>query len=1084
MDIGDQYAKGDIYNIAKLDLNGGTLKADAVYLNATAQEASFFAQEAQSVLNAQFSISYLDFIIADAQKKFLIERKILDELRSALSNKSDLPLTGVPGAGKTCLFFALSKEITNVVYLPLKGRTLLSIVAHLVNKINLAAGLPLLNITDSDAGLEILQGLLASSRITFMLDDCESNPEVVDKLLPLRKLENRFIYASRNEQGFIAKGVEPFKVASFSFEEVKEFLEGSNISLEVMTMNDLFEASNGNPLYLYYFTQFQISPLPKDITDYHQAIWGSLTPKQQQCLIYIALSYRPMIIKVINDLIPFEFPTETAGFINSLIALVKNENGLFEIFHPAFKEFIISWLDSSQLTEQYRNELGSYYLKQGDNLQATHLLLENNPEALQNIAYEVAHQLVNEGDLTFAIKVMQAMLQFAKTNFENGYLHYHLSFNYKMLYDNKNASYHQEQSLEYFGKLKQRTWYNLSLMNKAVSLVEDGKTQEGIAIADQVLEKSKSYGSAMEGQLLVNVSKMYVDIHENEKAAKASLRAYQSFEKKEYLYGMLSSLVNLASALAKLNDYDDVAAKYALKLLDYTEAGVSFNLELIALNILTSVNRQKGNFKEAKAYGHKAVMLCQHYKLENKAILNLINYGNVLRDAGEITECLAVYHEALIATNRLGLKKDESRIYWILAGIYFEKEDYTKAIEHIDISITRSKEINYNYGIAHGYEDRAKICKKIGDFNGAAENFALSAISFQTLNDFSKNSSLNLQKAILLYLELGLKEEANNLLKDSVKILQQKGFPNLSVLVNAPYDDLDIHNYFKTLTVSYLQQEEPNNLTFEYISYLEYCLAHVKTSQQQFGDLLKIFAENPDKNRFAKTILAMLLEQSKVLTDGNDLKVLLKLLSSTITGFYAREIAHETIILLKLPNNFKLEIICYTEDILTLKLALGLTLYFTTSPDLLLIDKPPKQDFCKIQIMMLKDFKKVLPKVKISELDGRISTYHLQKNGYDISNYIVVAEKYERSADLIIDQNNKHFLYFIGATIKTLVVNFYHVKYSLSDRLTRPVTRKLAFYMGLTGIEEIRAQKEAYSIDLEKLDRVFNKHIKQDAGTK
>lgn len=1080
MDIGDQYAKGDIYNIDKLDLNGGTIKADAVFLNGSAGDVELFTKENQAALNAQFNISYLDFVVADTQKKFLIKRDLLRDLFSLLEHHSELPLIGIPGVGKTCILFQLSKELPDVIYISLKGKSLLTIVAHFVNKINLAAGLPLVNVVEAEAGLEILQGLLLTSKITFMLDDCESNPEVVKRLLNLRKLENKFIYASRNDHEFIANGIEPFGVNSFSFDEVKEFISGSGITLDVMATNELFEVSKGNPLYLYYYTQFQITPLPSNITDFHRAIWGSLTPKQQQCLIYISLSYKPLKVQVINDLIPFEFPTEAVDFVDSLVALVKNKNGLFEIFHPAFKEYIVERLQSSQLIGQYRDELGSYYLKQNDDLQAAHLLIDHNPQALYKIENDVVHQLIIEGDLTFATRMMLLMLEFKRTNFEKGYLHYHLAFNFRMLNENEKAENHQEKSLEYFNKLKQRTWYNVALMNKAISLVEDGRTVEGLAIADKVLKRSRSFGSEFEGQLLVNVSKIYVDIHENEKAAKASLRAYQSFEKQNHVFGMLSSLTNMASALAKLNDYSDVAAQYALKLLEYTKPGVSFNLELIALNILTSVNRQNGNFVEAKKFGQKAVMLCQHYKLENKTILNLVNYGNVLRDAGEINESLAVYHEALIAANRLGLIKDESRIYWILAEIYSSNEEYIKAIEYIDTSIEKAKQINYNYGIAHGYEDKALIYQKMNDLSSAARNFALSAASFETLGDFSKERSRTLQKTILLYLELGEKDEANSLFKNAVKNLQHTGFSDFKSLINDPKIDLDIHSYFKFLTQSYLKQQDPTNLTFEYTMYLEYCLANLKSSRQPFNMLLQDFATYPNENRFAKTILALLTEQSKELTDGVNLKELLSILTANAPGFHAREIAHETVLLLKLANGFKLEIICYTEDTTTVKLLLALGLFLNSSPDFLVVDKSRKQDFCKVQILMLKDFRNIFPKIKIPTTNQRILTYHLQKDDYDIPNYIVVDEQYEKSADLVSDLNNKHFMYFLGAAIRTLITNYYHLKDSVTDRLTKPVTRKLAFLMGFTNIEEIKAQKETYFVDLNKLDKLVNNYFIDD----
>ncbi|WEA00708.1 tetratricopeptide repeat protein [Mucilaginibacter sp. SJ] len=1080
MDIGDQYAKGDIYNIGRMDLNGGTFNAETVYLKGSAEDIELLSRESQTALAAQFKISYLDFIVADNQKKFLIDRQIIKDIQARFDTQMDLPLIGIPGVGKTCLLYQLSTGTPNVIYLPIAGKSLLTVVAHLVNKINLASGLPLIKLIDAEAGLEILQGLLLSSNETVMIDDCESNPEVVSRLLSLRKMGNRFIYASRNEFQFINNGIEPIRISSFSYEEMRVYLKGSQISLDVLTTNELFEASQGNPLYLYYFTQYQIHPLPKNIIDYHHAIWGNLTPKQQHCLIYIALSYKPLGLQVIVDMLPFDFPTEADDFINSLIALIKNENNRFEIFHAAFKEYIVEKLTSSQLINQYQKSLGEYYLKENEGLQAAHLLLDHQPQSLENIANDIVHQLINDGDLTFATRVMLVMLDLRKTNFEKGYLHYHLAFNFKMLNNNKKAEYHQEQSLSYFNKLKDRSWYNASLMNKATSMVEDGKLDEGLAIADKVLARSQQFGPAFEGQLLVNVSKIYVDIHENEKAAKASLKAYRSFEKQDHVFGMLSSLINLASALAKLSGYEEVAVQYADKILEFSNLGAGFNLELIALNILTSVNRVNGNYTKAKEYGQRAVMLCQHYKLENKAILNLINYANVLRDADEIEESLIVYHEALIAANRLNLIKDESRIYWILADISASKKDFGKAIEHIDASIRKSTEISYKYGIAHGYEDKARIYQKMGDLRASADNYALSTEAFSSLADFTRERSRTLQKAILLYLELGLNDEANRLFKDSATILQNDGFYEFNALINDPKNALDIHSYFKLLTSSYLKLANPTNLIREYIMYLEYCLTNLKTSKKHFNSLLLEFALSLNENRFARAILAVLIEQSKSLMDGESLTVILKVLSTHLAGFHAREIVHESILLIRLEGGFKLEIIAYTEDLITLKLGIAQSLFLLAAPELLIIDKPRQQDFCKVHIFMLNDFKRVFTKVNIPTKDDRVLTYHLQKDDHQVPNFITINERYETAADMIADINNKHFMYFLGASIRTLITGFYHLKPGTVDHLAKHLTRKIAFLLGLTGLEEIKAQKEAYAIDLEKLEGLVENYFTED----
>ena len=37
---------------------------------------------------------------------------------------------------------------------------------------------------------------------------------------------------------------------------------------------------HGNALYLFYFSKYQIRPLPVDIITYHKAIWADLLPEE------------------------------------------------------------------------------------------------------------------------------------------------------------------------------------------------------------------------------------------------------------------------------------------------------------------------------------------------------------------------------------------------------------------------------------------------------------------------------------------------------------------------------------------------------------------------------------------------------------------------------------------------------------------------------------------------------------------------------------------------------------------------------------------------------------------------------------
>jgi len=1074
MKIDKQEAGGDIINVrGNLQVNGGTLNIDSLYVKTGIEDAQFLSDVNQQSLKTQYGISYLDFVVTEFRGKSLITRAVVNEITDRLNSTDQLALYGVPGSGKTCILYQLSVQWDNVVYISVRNRSLLTIISHLANKINIKNGLPLLAVHDVDSGLEILQNLLISSEITFMLDDCEANTEAIIRLAALKKGKNHFFYASRSNADFLTSGLQTVPLESFSVSEMRTFLNNFDIDLSLLAFNELYEASLGSPLYLFYFSQYQISPLPESVSQYHQAIWGGLTAKEQEVLIYITLAYNPISIQTVKELFEIAYLTEVQQFLIRLAPLTLNKEGRFDIFHPAFKEFILEQVERMGTKATYQNKLGGYYLKNEAYIQAAYLLVDINIKGLDKAGFDIVHYLLENGELEFACRFMLQLLTLKRSVVQKGYLHYHLSLTYKMLNDNLLAKEHQELSLTLFKQLRSQRWYYAALMAKAMNLVEDGEHIEGLKVADEVLAKVRKFESEFEAQLLVNFSKIYVDLHEYGKAAKSAKLAYDTFEKSQNKYGMISSLANLASSLAKLDDFAGLSESYAEKLLEYTDYGVSFHIQLIALNILTSLNRQKNKFSEAKTYGEKAVRLCQHYKLEGKAILNLVNYGNILRDEGDIDGAIKIYHEALTSTVNLGGKKDQSRIYWILSGIYLEQGKLPESLGNIDASIEAAREINYLYGIAHSLEEKAKIFQALDEIPSAAAAFEESATYFHQLENFTRERSTTLSKAIMLYLEIGNDIKANELLLTTVNDPEYYGLVELHRLVNSSGSALNIHLYYYELTGDYLQKDSAVNMIQEYLTYLEYCLKYPQKNAGHFSRLLLRFAESLNTNRFAKTILAILVEQSKSLLSQQSLKNVMAKISENCQGIFIRETNDESIILVKIKPGVNLEIHSFNTDIVCNKLSLNVVLFLMAAPEMIEIGRPLKQHLCKVNVWMKSDAEKNVPQLKTHKgFDKNVQSLHMEKRDYDIPDFIFVGDDYEQFADLVNDPNNKCNMFYLSSAIKGMIEHLHQFKITKS-KYTKPITRKLAFFFGYTHIEEIKAQKQNYSVDLSLLDELI-----------
>jgi len=947
------------------------------------------------------------------------------------------------------------------------------VLSHLINKINLHYENPLITITDPEVGVEVLQGLLVSSELTFLLDDCESNQDVSNCILPILKGKNTFIYASRNDVIFKPASVTCFPVDEFSAEESRDFLSKNGIEIDILSFNSLYEASKGNPLYLFYFSKFQLKPFPEDVHQFHQKIWQVLDAKQQECLIAVAMSYQHININSLSQLFDFKYLTETVKFVEDLTVLSKNSDGELSIFHPAFREFILEEVERNGSVNSYKVKFGEYFLGQNKLVQAAYLLMEVKPETLKEIGYEIAPIIVNSGDLEFANRLLLSMLKNKTSLLEEGYIKYHLSCNYRLQNNIPGSKSYLEDALTIFRKVRSRYWISVASMNLAMNMVEDGDHEQGLKLANDILEKSKKYGSEFKGQLLVNLSKIFVDLHEYEKSAAASKMAYEFFEKKNHVYGMISSLANLASSISKLDDYDDIGEKYALKLLSLSDTGISFHIELIALNILTSINRQNGQYQVARSYGLKAVQIAQKYRLENKALLNLINYGNVLRDDNDIDEAVKVYHEALVQATNLGLKKEQSRIYWILSAIHSDREEYAKSLEYIDLSILLAQEKTYNYGVAHGYEEKAKLLLKMGEKENAALAYFNSANTFKKIDNFLKSYRKSLSKAVILYYETGNEEMANSLLISTTDDISG-GVPiYLQDVLEAHDSKIDIHSYFSRLCSSYIQIQSEHNLILEFLIYLEYCLKNAESSKVPFNKLLRNLCSNLKNNKFSKPILAILIEQSKTLIDLDDLKSIFKILNSSLDDFHSRDIQYETVTLFTVNEVFNFEITFFHDEPLCQKLALAMVLFLYASPELIMVPKRRVEEkFCRINLMLKSEAQRILPNIKIPAITSpHIQTVHLGKRDYSAPEMIIINDKFEDYADLIKMPNNKCCMYFIGATTNGIVSHFYHLKRS-SKAYPKDTTRRLAYFYDYTSIEDTVTRKSNYYVNLDKLDQI------------
>lgn len=1052
--------------------------AGSMHLHNSPEVVAILNKEKQDKLKELNSISFFDILSKEYSERNLIERETeIVKIKERLDKSSQLILHGEPGLGKTTTLFQLSKKLENLVYISVKGKSPIFIVTYLINKIRLANGDELLEIKDIDEAFEWLQSSLQKSKQCFIVDDCENDKETVSKIISLQKFETTFVFATRNKPLFESTGAAFYLCSPFSEDEVSQFLKTQGLSPSKLEFNNILKASNGNPLYLFYFSQFQISPLPESLEEYQNSIWSGLNSTQQEILALISIPYFSITTTEIAKVLKYESVLEFSKELDNLSALIKNYNGVLELFHPSFKEFVIEKLTSKGLLNTFKEKLGDYYLAKEEIVQATYLLIDIAPKKIDKYLFDVFPSLVSWGELAFALKVLNTKLSFVEKDIDKGYLYYHLCHVHHLLGNREESTFCIDKSLEYLKTARHEKFYAAALMFKAMNLIEHGNINEATKIADKVFLNIKEDEKDAKAPLLVNLSKIYVDLSEFEKGANACKEAFEIFEELGVTEGMINSLVNLVTCLSQIDEYKVEAEKYGLRLLEIIKQTSEFSIEVIVLNSLASIYREKKEYPKAKEFSSRAIKLCQQYEMKDKVVLNLINYGNILRDEGNIEGAKNIYDEALIKAKEYKLKRDEGRIYWILSSIHRKAENLDLSIEFADKSIASSKEINFYYGVANALREKSKTLMLLGEPIKSAEALVESAEFFGKMEQFSESYQYNISKAIGIYNNAGEKAKAseliNNLIENTAKKIDVGEVVNL-ILDNSSEET--IASNFEKLFEKYFTNEKNNlNILKQFLSFIAYCnRLEDMEGKKIFWKVITLIIANLGKAKFSYSILGIAVEQSGLLLNQDDLNNISDLLQEKLPMFSVREIGDDKIFLTSIAGKINLEIHAFTDETTCSKLAIALTLILHEQPDLVIEVEPFQEKNC---VLWLHSYSAEMENAigeyissKGNPFQESLQSLHMGKKGYDIYEMIIVSPDYESNSNLSNYPDNKASLYFLVSTIMGIKSHFYHISVQDDNTQRRYILNSVARLLDYTNtLLDNKPIKSKFEINIDRI---------------
>ncbi|MFV8357611.1 NB-ARC domain-containing protein [Flavobacterium sp. XS1P32] len=1066
IDIPSQSAH-TIYNVA-----GG------LHINNSPEMLELLNKQKQEKLQELYSTPFFEALSEGLSKKKLIERKDkVSKIQNVLEEHNQLIFYGEPGMGKTTILYQFAKDLKKVIYISVKDKSPISIFSYLINKIRQLNDEDLLEVVDIDQAVEWLQSSLQKTSATIIIDDCEQLPDTVAKIIPLQKFNNKFLFATRKKNLFSKAGVINYECKAFTDSEIKTFLNSHGKIVGALEFNKIRKASIGNPLYLFYLTNFQITSLPESLIAFQEVIWSDLSIYEQEILILISAPHFSINTIQLSEALSFASPLEFSKVIENLSTLVTNINGSLHIFHPTFKEFILDKIKDKGLLEHYLIKLGNYFLSNDEIIQATYLLIDIAPEKVDKYLFDVFPKLLDWGELPFAVKVIKRTLSKVKKNIEKGYLYYHLSHANNLLGNKEESRSELDHSIFYLEKVKNKKMLAAALIFKAADLVELGSISEATEMADKIFYDLKEENKEVKAPILVTLSKIYVDMSETTKAAMASKQAFEIFKDLGDRRGMISSLANLISSLALDDQYQDDVEKYGLQLLEIIKGDdTEFSIEVIVLNALTSIYRKKKKFESAKTYCKKAIELCQKYEMKDRAILNLINFGNILRDEKNIEGAKAIYKEALVYTVQYNIKKDEGRIYWILASVETADGNLVGGLEYAEKSFTACSVVNYYYGIANALNEKAEILELLGDNTKAAQTYEDCANYYAKMEQYNQNYRSNIAKAITLYNSAGAKNEANILTTKLIeKAFVVEDFDDIEEIIsNDPSDESVVKN-FRILFKKYFSHSDvQRNIIQQFLSFVEFCKKQNKgEGKLLFKEFLNIIIYSGFKAKYSYSILGLAIEQSEDLLSHQDLDSIFSLLGKCLPFLSCRTIDEEFLILVSINGKINLEIKAIEDELITKKLALSLLLLLHERPDLIITEDDMKEKKCVIFLLLhnpeieeaLKN--KIPPKDKI--FSEHSQSVHMGKADYSIFEMIMISPEFDTYCNLSKNPDGKGSMYFYVNTVLGLREHFYHSK--IRDNVTKrkPTVQTIAGLLGYTDLEDKNRKNENFFVDLSKI---------------
>ncbi len=738
----------------------------------------------------------------DLEKNSLIATNFFEtKIRPLLNTSQKIFISGSPGMGKTVSLYQISKYQSNSIYLSLRNQSVLSSLSYVANQLRVLCGEEPLRYTSSSVARDACEASLLKGSYTLLIDDVDQSPDVAQNLSTLPAGPGLIVFAGRVIMSAFLNDFDTIECGGFTDDESNQYINKS-VSESSIQAQTAIQRSQGNPLYLRYYSESPRLEPPTSLHGFHSTMWRSLSSPQKEVLALLALSEVPLSsIRIAASLTHYReshiSPIASQDELETLGNLVSSANNNWRIFHPAFRDFICVQLKNNNLDESIHKTLAQIFSENTDIiLRVIHSVRAGDADTVEDELLRAAAWADVTGRFLIAREVLASAIRLARKRRDWVVigLALHQSADLKQHTRNiPSALLSANLAEKMLLRSKAKEAVRAARMSKSVFLLEVDRGDEAELILTSLAEECNSEGlSQAEATVRVNLAYIYIRRGRLASCYESCKKAEMLFEELGDRWGVAVAVLNMQGYYIAMYDRENQILTFK-KLINLSKELNSPRLRVAAYNGMTIFYRREEKFEIAERVCLKGIALARSLGIWTVEAINTGNLGNVYRDQKLYGKARTCYETLIEMGKKRGSKHHLAMGKELIASIMEDENDIEGGIRIADEALILWREIGDRYREGATEDDQGRRYKKIGKLMQSGKSFERAADAWLQAG-VPNSCRRRFSRAIRQYCKGGFFNEALACFEEAWRGLISYGFGEyaLDLLKSLARSDIEI----------------------------------------------------------------------------------------------------------------------------------------------------------------------------------------------------------------------------------------------------------------------------------------------------